>query len=529
MRDLGNAGEDQVKAWCALSGITANKAVIDRYGWDLLFEMPSGFGLATASGLHQSAYECKVQVKTTDGGPKGLSIELSNLHAMATTTFPSFYLLVDYDGGDVPKSAHLVHIDESLCSRILERIRRETAEDNNVKLNKKTMSLDFASAPRLQSLNGEGLKQAIVECIGASQSVYVANKQQHLASAGYGEGALSVSFTVDEEDIKRFVDMAIGDESRLEVKDFRSFETRFGIRDNAPLIQSETALISIEDAGPKELGSMVFRNPKDGTKVEWEADVYRAAMGEWVPAEHRKMRMRAPRFTIDIRPDGKEITFWFHKRDKDQSTVKDLIKHYQLLTMLQEPEGAKLSLFARQRELNATMSIHRFKCDYTGALKSIKDVQRLQGEFGYHDDLNISPNELGEKQVAIAGVLMLSSDENSGEDLRSSSIASTKNDGVRFVENIIPGYVQLGEIHFLSLILVKGELVQSGADYELIASSRRLIYRTYGRDDVHGLKMMVDEIQACVSNHHSGGIDTDLIEEFMDYLRDLIRQKELGK
>jgi hypothetical protein len=514
MRDLGNAAEDQVKSWCGVGGITANKAVIDRHGWDLIFEMTSGFDLSIASGLHQSAYECKVQIKATDGGPQSLSIKLSNLHAMATTALPSFYLLLDYAGGGAPQSAHLIHIDNELCKKILERVRQDYAEDRDVKLYEKWMSLNFANSINIHPLDGCGLKAAIAQCIGDSQSEYVSRKQQYLASAGYESGSTSISFQLDGADLKKFIGMSIGDESKVKVRDFKSFKTRFGIPDESPEAESEAAYISVLDAGPKEHGKMVFRSLSHGSRVEWEVEVFRAALDSWVPESLRLMRMRAPRFTIDIDPDGKKITCHFHKKDDSSSSIRELLKFYQFLTMLQESGGAELTLMAQGRELKSVLKIEGHQGGFAKALETVKSVQKLQLEFGYHDELCVSPIELSEKQVAIQQYLELVG----GEIQQSAHASSGAHEKI-----IFPVFFQLGEVYFVSLVVFADMPVLQGGGSRVPAKP---IFKAYSSDDIESLKAMADEVQKRASAYCGSGQIVNLTEKMLEPFRLSVLKKE---
>lgn len=193
-RYIGTAGELIVEQWCALSGITANRSEPDRHGWDLHFEMPHLANIALASGLHESNIECKVQVKTTDTKKKTVPVELSNLRSMATSTLPTFYILIELAGGQQVQSAHLLHVDDELCSRILERIRRETAKPGKPNLHKKTMSLDFKNGAKIQPLNGEGLKSHILKFIGPSQADYVIKNRLTSSRAGLSRRAIRLVF-----------------------------------------------------------------------------------------------------------------------------------------------------------------------------------------------------------------------------------------------------------------------------------------------------------------------------------------------
>lgn len=526
MRDLGNAGEAKIQEWCSLAGITVNKAGIDRHGWDLFFEMSNQFDLTTAAGLHEPDYECKVQVKSTDGGVKSLPIELSNLRAMATTSLPSFYLLLDYGGGDSPKSAHLLHIDDGLCEKILGRIRSETAKSKSVKLNKKKMSLGFETAVSISPLNGAGLKAAIVSSIGASQSSYVKRKQQHLASVGFGSDAYSVKFQIDNNDMQQFVAMALGDKARVPVKEFKTFLTRFGIKEELPIPVSDTAMVSITDAGPTEYGRIVFKNKISGTKSEWEATVLRGALGVWIPEQYRTLRLRAGKFSMDIGNNLKSFKFSVDEDESSPCGISELRKFYQLMSMFESPSDIAMSIFIQGHELKARLGGEGLRGGFDQALLALKAAQRVQEEFDNYDEILISPSELSSKQYIIRNYLNFISERDGKVSARLTF--KVVDQEIESAECLIPLILVMGNKCFASLCVLSGDLAQqSEGSYVLDVTRQRQTYKTYCDTDLDSLKHMAAELQEQADRYEGTVTVVDLTSRYTEPLIESFDNSEL--
>ncbi|MDN7131194.1 hypothetical protein JNO04_02390 [Halomonas sp. MC140] len=132
MRDLGLMGESTFSLWCADVGLIPNGSQIDKTGWDFFIEFPFSSRI-TAHEIHKSAFECKVQVKATDKTQRKLPITLSNLRRLITAQMPAFFVFIEFDGKDVAQRAFVVHVDDNLISKVLERLHQvdQSEIDNN--------------------------------------------------------------------------------------------------------------------------------------------------------------------------------------------------------------------------------------------------------------------------------------------------------------------------------------------------------------------------------------------------------------
>ena len=514
MRDIGNAGEARVVEWCSLAGITLNKASIDRHGWDFFFEMSSGYDLSSAAGLHESGFEGKVQIKTTDNGVKNLSIELSNLHAMATTSLPSFYLMINYDGSGAPKSAKLLHLDNENCGKILARVRAETTKNKKVKLNKKTMTIGFKDAIEVLPLDGEGLKAAIVSCVGRSQGEYIRSKQEFLRTVGYGADRLKMNFSLNEQDIERFVEMSIGGKDRIKVEDVKGFATRFGISEEIPEMKGATALMSISAISHDERGKVLFRNTKTGARSEWEVDVFRGALGDWVPEKLRRIRLRADRFTMDIGFDLKSFRFWFHKSDNQISEVRELLKFYKLLAMLNKPQQIDMVLTIDGRDLKAFLGGEGWRGNFDRAIKVITTIQKIQEHFDHYDDLMLSVGDISSNETKVRDYLnFIEADD---DKVDATCKFTVKGLNHKSVDCIIPFPLVLGDLCFIYMFAVGGALSEIGVnEYKIKVAWRKPIYKVCCKISDLREGDIREEIERAAQSYESSALVLDYSENFL--------------
>lgn len=516
MRDLGKAGESAVQEWCAIGGITANQSLTDRYGWDLLFELESTNDVATASGLHESNIECKVQVKATDGDAKTRKIELSNLRAMATSALPAFYLLLEYGGSDRPIAGHLLHLDNSLCEKILKRIRIETAKLGKPELNRKTMTLSFKKARKIEPLNGYGLKKAILDYVGKSQGDYVSRKQNSLNQVGYEAGAFSVKFNVPVQDIQKFVEMASGTKAQIEVQGINSFQTRFGITEALSTMNSESALLTIGGVIADGCGRVSFINRDNGKTVAFDLDVYRGGLGEWVPKQFRMVRLVSQRFTIDISIATNKCKIWFHKNDTDPASIRDLYKQFSFTEMLTKPNSVDIVLMVDKNEVRGTFDGEGFDGDQRWACTVLRSALSIQNHYENYDDILSSPAELSAKGKNIVHFedFLSGSDEDMNANISFSMNSVTEK--IVTAECIVPLMISFGGVMFISLYVFGGDLKTTGDNaYDLKAYWKRCIYKTNFINSGSGARFCLKEIEKAASKYESECMIIDLTENYI--------------
>lgn len=166
-RDLGRMGEATFAQWCASQGLPANSSNVDLTGWDFLveFDFPIAFS-SELSMTHAGAFECKVQVKSTDKKNGSWNIKLSVLKRMVTAPLPWFFLFLEFDGKSVPQRAFLRHVDHEFCTTVLKRLHDEEINGNHQKLHKKTMVVKYDKSYQLNEPTGQSLVEAMRAAMG---------------------------------------------------------------------------------------------------------------------------------------------------------------------------------------------------------------------------------------------------------------------------------------------------------------------------------------------------------------------------
>lgn len=479
-RYIGTAGELIIEQWCALSGITANRSEPDRHGWDLHFEMPNLANIALASGLHEANIECKVQVKTTDTKKKTVPVELSNLHSMATSTMPTFYILIELAGGHHVQSAHILHVDDELCSKILERVRRETAKPGKPNLHKKTMSLDFKKGVKILPLNGEGLKAQILKYIGSSQADYVIKKQTFIKSCGFEPQSYKVSFQVDMEHTDTLVKMLLGESASVEVKQVKASVTRFGISEQLHEMQSHTAVMSVSKVVPDGFAKVCFRNRIDGTALEFGFDIYRGGAAACVPEKFRVVRLKSSRFSIDMSMHNNSMNIFFHAREDVACEVNELLKNYKLIKMMTSPSNVSISIETDGHVLAGRLSGVGFEGDFDKSLEMLESATYVKNFYEYHDALDVVPNWFARNGDALVeNVSFLRNLTVLNKVHMNFSLADGATD-LTEAECVVALPIVLGERCFVSLLAYGGDLThKGGGSYELVPNKVSVIYRTH--------------------------------------------------
>lgn len=209
-RDLGGLGESFFKGWCDSVGIVANESKVDRTGWDFYLEISSGRELGVPDFLHASSVECKVQVKSTDSSRRKVQVELSNLHAMATSPLPAFYVFLEFENGSIPVNAFVRHVDEKLISKILSNVHLARNKKPPKKLNSVKMTISVSEKEKLEAPSGYFLRDRLLESIGAYQD-YIKRKGEFLERVGYEEGLAVFTFSIEGEvNYSKFLSLSLG-------------------------------------------------------------------------------------------------------------------------------------------------------------------------------------------------------------------------------------------------------------------------------------------------------------------------------
>jgi hypothetical protein len=223
--DLGQTGEDLFARLCSQSGLTCNKSLRDRAGWDFTVDIPAT-GDGAVSLDQRTAMACSVQLKsTTNSNPARLS--LSAIERVAKDPRPAFVVIfrLTPDGREV--AGYLIHLIGPVLERVLRRLRHAEAT-GRVDIHKATISLEYQRLGVRFDLTAVGLRAAIELACGSDMASYVSEKQRQLDELGYDDGRLLAEAAVWIENPDHFGRMLIGLEPLKPVQ-LRAFDVRFGI------------------------------------------------------------------------------------------------------------------------------------------------------------------------------------------------------------------------------------------------------------------------------------------------------------
>lgn len=319
---VGSKGESIFSALCADAGLTVNPSIQDETGWDYFVEFPVTY----SKPIDQTTapISCLVQVKSTDKENKRSEpITLSNLIKLIHHPNPVFFCFIDFQGQTFPECIYLVHFGEEIIERVLKRLR-ELSNSKNVKLNERTLSISFNKSQRLKPLTGEILKRVIENYVPYGIEEYRRKKQEFIETIGYKEGNAIIEFDTHRDNIaERFIDFILGIKP-FEVRNFKLFNSRFGIADTAPQIHAGSGQLFFE---PNPTGKALVKISENsfGPKIIFECDWYATKANAILPLRLQKARLVNRLFEIIFSNGAMQFDF-FKNYDGEAIKLSDLNK-----------------------------------------------------------------------------------------------------------------------------------------------------------------------------------------------------------
>lgn len=399
MRDLGLLGEATFSAWCAEVGLVPNPSTIDRTAWDFYVEFPAAASTTTLE-LHESPFECKVQVKATDKQDRKWQVKLSNLKRMATAHMPSFFLFFEFDGLCQPQRAFLVHIDNAMSDNILRRVR--SCPDGD-KLHRRTMTVTYGCSHMLASLDGKGLKEKIDYFIDGDLAAYVHNKIEYLSSAGFDGGNTVIRFSTESiQALQDLIDVSIGIKDAVEIANFNGVYTRFGINDEKPFIEAESGKLTMPNIAPTASGVVRFRKDKLSAGLTFPVRLYTSPFNMLAPANAR-LRVQGDFFEVRISPGSHRADFNFEFGNDLRMSIPKFRDALRLLCQLSssgEMVLCEMLFEGKSRvELNYTCGAEVF--EYADLLRTLDVATELAARYGVTETADICFEEVLRHGAAI--------------------------------------------------------------------------------------------------------------------------------
>lgn len=394
MRDLGLMGESAFTTWCAAAGLVPNPSTVDKTGWDFIVEFPFTSGLSPLE-LHQSATTCMVQIKSTDKKERKLSITLSNLRRLATAQMPAFFVFIEFDGQPQPKRAFIVHVDEKLIKRTLQRIHEIEQSDGKKDLNKRTLSIPYGNDELLDEVSGECLKKKMLECIGSSHSDYISKKNALLSSSGFEDGAFQMTFTTTgEESIRSLMSISIGLKGEVPIASLTSTFTRFGIPCKTPFINKEGGLLSMPDIKPSAEVTLRFKKKKLTSGWSFDAKLYISPFHYMAEESLRQSRIETKCFDILFNTHTGKSSFYFTINGNDRVEAKEFLQALKVFDVLSIESNQLFCdlIMDTGKKFSFTAKGHKNKSD-AHMIDVLEGVLELSRYFDIEGSVSITPNE----------------------------------------------------------------------------------------------------------------------------------------
>ncbi|BBH46681.1 hypothetical protein [Pseudomonas sp. KU43P] len=345
MSDIGTSGELHFMALCAGDGITVNKSQTDKNGWDVLIEIDQLPTALTQQTLHEPVITGTVQIKSTRSKSLKVSVTLSNLRKMATSSLPTFYLLMDFTQGPVPSRAFLRHVDEPLIRQILERVNTHLVAGKGEKLHKLTMVVDFSSGQEIALDGSASLRSEFLRIVGSSQARYTDGKQRFLKSVGYEDGSHLMRFNlVGHENLQAMINATLGRGGPIELQDMQIFSKRFGLEDPSSRHHAPVGTLVIEPSAPNALGTLTLRSGATGESVQVDAAAYVSPLHSMLPLSAFQIRVDCGLFEWYVKADGSGAKFASTLDPEAPVPLENLCTYLQVIDLMAKPQGLSIEM-----------------------------------------------------------------------------------------------------------------------------------------------------------------------------------------
>ncbi len=335
MRDIGLMGESTFKLWCESVGLIANPSQIDKTGWDFNVEFPFIPDSNKELDHQEASIECKFQVKSTDNQTKKVQIKLSNLQRFVKTQLPAFFILIEFDNQNEAQKAYVFHVENTLISRVLKRLREVDVAGDSDKLNKKRMTIDYSKAVEMVPLNGDTLKTLIISSVGKNTDEYIKSKMKFLDTTGYENGHGRLTFSVPTGGLKQLINASLGTADEIEIKNVLAISTRFGIDSKKPIFKAKTMKTTFVSNTYKK-GTVSFKVSKLGTSYRFPCKVYGSQFNHLIKKEEQIYRLKTEFFEVMFNLITKSTQFTFLLNEDAKIRILKLKKHILFLYFLSQ-------------------------------------------------------------------------------------------------------------------------------------------------------------------------------------------------
>lgn len=291
MTNQGRNGQWQFGNLCTGPDVSVEAVVNlssdDQHGWDHMLEITPPQNNNLPADLQTHVIPCFVQIKTTRGKKPETTVKLSNAVKAAKSPLPSFVFLFHYNKADTPV-LYGKHIWKDEISHYLKRARQA----GDAPLHKKTVTVKFTGADLLSCNPVDWILAVLATCSGDD---YTLEKRKYVDSVGYETETHNGSFELGP--LKSHADVVMHEIGLLEdipFKNFKLFDTRFGIKTSAPLQELSDGRVSFTQEGRPVTVKLRSSN---GDEIELPGLAWTPST---VSVDHPEFRIRVKAGPIDI-------------------------------------------------------------------------------------------------------------------------------------------------------------------------------------------------------------------------------------
>jgi len=229
---LDNWAEDRFASLCSSAGVTRNKAIQDRTGWDYIVEFPPAVASNMPADLRPIEASARVQVKSKRAGRPTVTLKLSNALRFAKDPLPCFAVLFLATEGAEPIRLFARHFWEQEIGQALKRAREAHAKGRD-DLHNLSMTLTFSAKDE----HSDDL-MAWMETVSTEHGDhYSETKTSLVRTLGFEDGFVQGSIRLKTEDLEALVDHQIGLLPDAPPINVVIKQPRFGIDSVAPLFE----------------------------------------------------------------------------------------------------------------------------------------------------------------------------------------------------------------------------------------------------------------------------------------------------
>lgn len=396
MRDVGDMGENDFQKFCSDGGLIANKAFKDKHGWDFIVGFPNHNDASTFN-IHKSPFECKVQVKSTDGTDRSNQITLQNLHRLCTYPLASFIAFFEFDGTPNTQRLYVVHVDSELITKVLKRMHELEQSDNENNFNERTMVIKYDDSHQIPELSGKALSEILIKHIGTDINAYAAAKKEHLDSTGFENGVAIIQFKATDQNTKEsLISASLGQYTELDISDVVGVNTRFGTNEKEPFLSIDSGKLVIGDIEPSAKGSLQFREDKISEGIHFSTQVIPSLFNAYLPDNEKVIRFNSEYFDFDFFHFSNKIliTFKFNYNTKiEVKKLNELLKLGQLLQTKSKTASVKF-ISDEGKAYEFSLDEIGMELNFQAESRALECVNKIITEFNHTNPIHVSLNEL---------------------------------------------------------------------------------------------------------------------------------------